>query len=170
MCTKVNIIATVTSTEVKEKEIIPNVTRNIDKTSIISLSTIVHTLEDVNSDTPRRLVDQLLLAQRKKKNPMMQNNARKETYILSSDRNSVLAESVENANKFDEDINLEIPSRKLDNKTKNETINVKQECSRILSIASKEAESFTNAYKEMTLKEEKIDKSIFSSFKQNAGL
>ncbi len=50
----------------KEHAFIPNVTRDIDENSIISLSTIVNTLEDVNSETPRRLVDQLLMAQKKK--------------------------------------------------------------------------------------------------------
>jgi phage pi2 protein 07 len=169
---KKNIIATVTSTELKEKEHIPNVTKDIDKTSIISLSTIANTLEDVNSETPRRLVDQLLMAQKKKKNPMMQSNVRKETYTLPSDRNSMLAGPIENSKKFDENINLEIPSTKLllDNKTKNETIDVKQECSKMLSFASKEAESFTNACKEITLKEEETEKSKLFSFKQNAGL
>ncbi|XP_012220276.2 uncharacterized protein spd-2 isoform X2 [Linepithema humile] len=161
--------ATVTSTEVKEREHIPSVIRDIDKTSILSLSTIANTLEDANSGTPRRLVDQLLMAQKKKKNPVMQNNARKETYALPSDRNSVLARPTENSKKFDEDINLEISSIKLDNKTKNETIDVKQECSRTLTFASKEAESFTNACKEITLKEEESDKTdTFVSFKQNA--
>ncbi|XP_018403102.1 PREDICTED: uncharacterized protein LOC108780026 [Cyphomyrmex costatus] len=50
----------------KEHTLNPNITRDIDENSIISLNTIVNTLEDVNSGTPRRIIDQLLMAQKKK--------------------------------------------------------------------------------------------------------
>ncbi|KAG5336180.1 CE192 protein, partial [Acromyrmex heyeri] len=65
--------ATTSSMKLTEKEhaLIPNITRDIDENSIISLSTIVNTLEDVNSETPRRLVDQLLMAQKKKNHSLI---------------------------------------------------------------------------------------------------
>lgn len=157
----------------------------MDKNNIISLSTILNTLQNVDSGTPRRLVDQILMAQKKKKNSLvMQNNAVQETCVLPSDRKSMLATPTGNFNKFDEDIleNLSV-KLSLDSKTKNviksetikdETINVKQERSRVLSFASNEntnaTESFTNICKEKILKEEASNKSVTSLSNQDAGL
>lgn len=161
-----------TSTKLEEKKHIPNVTRdNIDEASIISLSTIAHALEDVNNATPRRIVDELLMIQKKKNPyPVIQNNASTETYTLSYDKSSMLTGSIENSKKFDKDVNLEVPSIKLslsNNEPKNETIDMKQECLRMLSFSSKKPEQ-QNACKEITIKEQEANKSI-SSFKQNAG-
>lgn len=184
---KKNILATATlSTESKEEHtFVANATRDMDKNNIISLSTILNTLQNVDSGTPRRLVDQILMAQKKKKNSLlMQNNAVQETCVLPSDRKSMLATPTGNFNKFDEDIleNLSV-KLSLDSKTKNviksetikdETINVKQERSRVLSFASNEntnaTESFTNICKEKILKEEASNKSVTSLSNQDAGL
>jgi len=178
LCTKNNIAANVTlSTESKE-EFVTNATRDMNKTNIISLSTILNTLQNVDSGTPRRLVDQILMAQKKKK-----NNAIEETFILPSDRKSMLAIPAGNSNKFDEDIPENLPTKlSLDSKTKdeirnesvkNETVNVKQEHSRILSFVSNKnmnvVESFTNIRKEKILKEEASDKNA-TLFNQGAGL
>lgn len=184
---KKNILATATlSTESKEEHtFVANATRDMDKNNIISLSTILNTLQNVDSGTPRRLVDQILMAQKKKKNSLvMQNNAVQETCILPSDRKSMLATPTGDFNKFDEDIleNLSV-KLSLDSKTKNvmksetikdETINVKQERSRVSSFASNEntnaTESFTNICKEKILKEEASNKSATSLSNQDAGL
>lgn len=178
MRTKDYLIATVSSAELTEKEhtLIPNATKDTDENSIISLSTIVNTLQDVNSGTPRRLVDQLLMAQKKKKNAVIQDNARKETFTLPSEK-SILAMPTKNSNKFD-DINIENFSAKLslDSKTKNETTNeivdMKQERMRISFPSDKnvkEAESFTNVCKKKVLKEEVCHENI-SSFNQDVGM
>ncbi|XP_018304541.1 uncharacterized protein spd-2 [Mycetomoellerius zeteki] len=154
----------------KEHTLIPNIRRDIDENSIISLSTIVNTLEDVNSETPRRLVDQLLMAQKKKNHSLMYNNTRKE----NSDEKSILAMSIGNSNKFN-DINVENRSAKLsiDNKTKNETlneiVNIKQE-RRSVSFPSnenvKKAESFMNVSKKKML-EDSCNENVVSSINQD---
>ncbi|KMQ97930.1 centrosomal protein [Lasius niger] len=171
-------------TESKEERTFVSNAKDMDESSIISLSTILSTLQNVNSDTPRRLVDQILMAQKKKKNnTVMQNNTVQETDILPSDRKSMLATPTGNSNKFDEDV-LENLSTKLslDSRTKNEiksetikneTVTVKQERSRVLSFASNKdmnvTESLTNIRKEKMLKEEASDKNATSSFNQDAG-
>lgn len=186
MYKKKYIAATATLlTESKEERTFVSNARDMDESSIISLSTILSTLQNVNSDTPRRLVDQILMAQKKKKNnTVMQNNTVQETDILPSDRKSMLATPTGNSNKFDEDV-LENLSTKLslDSRTKNkiksetiknETVTVKQERSKVLSFASNKdmnvTESLTNIRKEKMLKEEASDKNATSSFNQDAGL
>lgn len=170
--------------ESKEEHIVTTATRDMNKTDIISLSTILNTLQNVDSGTPRRLVDQILMAQKKKKNDP--NNAVEETYISPSDRKSMLAISTGNCTKFDEDILQNLSTKlSLDSKTKDEirseivkdeTVNMKQECSKVLSFVSNKnmnvAESFTNIekHKEKVLKEEASDKNATFSFNQGAGL
>ncbi|EGI63495.1 PREDICTED: uncharacterized protein LOC105148070 isoform X2 [Acromyrmex echinatior] len=167
----VSIEATTSSMELTEKEhvLIPNITRDIDENSIISLSTIVNTLEDVNSETPRRLVDQLLMAQKKKNHSLMYNNARKE----NSDEKSILAMSIGNSNKFDDNVENRSAKLSIDSKTKNETINeivnIKQE-RRSVSFPPNEnvmkAESFTNISKKKML-EDSCNENVVSSINQD---
>lgn len=156
----------------KEHTLIPSATRDVDENSIISLSTIVNTLQDVNSGTPRRLVDQLLMAQKKKRHSLMHENARKETYTLPSDK-SVLATSIRNSNIFDEIKNLSA-KLSLDNRTKNEAtseiVDVKQECMTASSFSSqnaKKAESFANTSKQKILKDEACSENIMSSLNRD---
>ncbi|XP_050446497.1 uncharacterized protein LOC126849059 isoform X2 [Cataglyphis hispanica] len=179
-----NATATLSTESKEEHTFIANATRNMNKDNIISLSTILDTLQNVDSGTPRRLVDQILMVQKKKKNSLiMQNNAIQKTYVLPSDRKSMLATPTGNFSKFDENIleNLSV-KLSLDSKTKDiiksetikdETVNVKQERSRVLSFASNEntnaVESFTNISKGKMLKEEASDKSATSLFNQDAG-
>ncbi|XP_025986104.2 uncharacterized protein LOC105194166 isoform X2 [Solenopsis invicta] len=162
-------------TESSEKE--PR--RDVDENSIISLSTIVNTLQDFNNGTPRRLVDQLLMAQKKKKNnTIIQDDARKETYTLPSNKKSVLAMSTRNTNKYD-DINVENRSVKLsiDSQIKNitgdEIVDLKQERTRV-SFAPiknvKEAESFANVSKKNILKKDACNENSVSSFNQDVGV
>jgi hypothetical protein len=152
--------------------------RDVDENSIISLSTIVNTLQDFNNGTPRRLVDQLLMAQKKKKNnTIIQDDTRKETYTLPSDKKSVLAMSTRNTNKYD-DINVDNRSVKLSidsqikNKTKDEIVDLKQERTRV-SFAPiknvKEAESFTNVSKKNMSKKDACNEDSISLFNQDVG-
>ncbi|XP_018358203.1 PREDICTED: LOW QUALITY PROTEIN: uncharacterized protein LOC108757997 [Trachymyrmex cornetzi] len=161
--------ATASSMELTEKEHIPNIARDIDENSIISLSTIVNTLEDVNSETPRRLVDQLLMAQKKKNHSLMYNNARKE----NSDEKSILAMSIGNSNKFDDNVENHSAKLSIDSKTKNEIIseivNIKQERKSILFPSNeniKKAESFTNVSKKKIL-EDSYKENVVSSINQD---
>ncbi|XP_012060871.1 PREDICTED: uncharacterized protein LOC105624121 [Atta cephalotes] len=166
--------ATTSSMELTEKEhaFIPNVTRDIDENSIISLSTIVNTLEDVNSETPRRLVDQLLMAQKKKNHSLMYNNTRKE----NPDEKSILAMSIGNSNKFDDNVENRSTKLSIDSKTKNETINeivnIKQE-RRSISFPSNEnvmkVESFTNVSKKKMLADS-CNENVVSSINQDIGV
>lgn len=171
------VLATTLSAESKEKEHthIPNAITDANENNILSLSTIANTLQDVNSGSPRRLVDQLLMAQKRKKYPVNEENARKETYTLPLERRTMLATPTSNSNKFDEDISLVNLTKKLslDSKSMNEVIDVKERLPKMLSFVSsgmKEAESFTNVCKEKAVKEETRDKNATSSFNQDAGL
>lgn len=182
MFTKKYIAATATlPVESKEERTFTNATKDMNRTNIISLSTILNTLQNVDSGTPRRLVDQILMAQKKKKNNP--NITVEETYILPSDRKSMLAIPVGNSNKFDENIPENLSTKlSLDSKTKNEirsepvkneTVSVKQEHSSRLSFVSNKnmnvTESFTNIRKEKILKKEASEKNV-TSFNQDAGL
>ncbi|XP_020290598.1 uncharacterized protein LOC109858098 isoform X2 [Pseudomyrmex gracilis] len=119
--------STVSDESIKEQQYqnnaTPNVTIDADKNSVISLSTIVNILND-NSVTPRRLVDEILMAQRKKEGPSLQS--KNETLV--SDKKSMLATSTQDVTKIDENISslsediakkLSLDSRiKNDSKTK----------------------------------------------------
>ncbi|XP_011347218.1 uncharacterized protein LOC105285003 isoform X2 [Ooceraea biroi] len=174
------IVADVPSTESKEYTPVP--TRDIDQNSVISLSTIVNTLQDANSETPRRLVDELLMAQKKKKQPpvttQVQDNARKDTYTLNSDRKSMFATSSGNYNKFHDNITSDLATKlsldsRIRGETKNEIADLKQEYSALSSFHSnrdiKETESFMNVCKEKVSKEEISDRNM-TSFNQDAGI
>jgi len=172
------IVSATMSAEPKEYAPIPSTTKDLDENSVISLSTIVNTLQDANSGTPRRLVDELLMAQKKKKQPVIQNNARKDTYTLNSDRKSMLVTSSGNLNKFDDNISTDLATKlsldsKIKSKTKDEITDLKQEYSTLSSFSStadiKDTESFMNLSKEKVLKEETSDRNV-SLFNQDAGM
>lgn len=135
-------------------------------------------LQDANSETPRRLIDELLMAQKKKRQTTIQGNARKDTYTLDCDGKSITSSG--SFNKFDNnDITSELTTAKLSldsriqNETRNEIVDFKQEYSTLSSFNSgrdvKEAESFMNACKENMLKEETSNVNA-SLFNQDAGM
>ncbi|XP_014468214.1 PREDICTED: uncharacterized protein LOC106741088 isoform X2 [Dinoponera quadriceps] len=156
----------------KEHEYVSNATVNAGENSILSLSTIASTLQDVNSETPRRLVDQLLMAQKKKKYSIIEEHKR-ETYTMPLERKSMLAASTENSNKFDDNMSLVNLTSKLslDSRTTNEAID-KERISRMLSFASskniKEAESLESVCE--VLKENTNDKNVTSSSNKDAAI
>lgn len=156
--------------EPKEKREQTYISRTVDigENSILSLSTIANTLQDVNSETPRRLVDQLLMAQKKKKH-FTEENSRKETYTLPLDRKSILAATTTNPNKFDDDNNQVNLTKKLslDSKATNEAEKIARTLSFTSSKNVKVAESFESACE--LLKENVNDRTTFSCSK-DAGL
>lgn len=163
------------STELKEKEnTLISATRDIDENSIISLSTIAKILQDGNSETPRRLVDQLLMAQRKKKKNSIIQDTRKKTMMPSNEK-SILTMPTGIFNKFDDNIDNHSAKISLD-KTKNEIANeidTKLESTRIsfpLTKDVKETDFFTNVSKKKILKEEACSENASSSFVQDLGM
>jgi len=172
------IVSATISAEQKEYLPFPSATRDLDESSVISLSTIVNTLQDVNSETPRRLVDELLMAQKKKNQPVIQNkDTRKDTYTLNSDRKSMLVTSSGNLNKSDNNISTDLATKlsldsKIKSKTTDEITDLKQEYLTLSSFNStaniKDTESFMNLCKEKVLKEETSDRNV-SLFNQDAG-
>jgi len=112
----------------------------------------------------------------KKKNLIVQDNVRKETYMLPSNEKSIV--SIPDSNKFDE-INVKNLSARLslDSKTKDKTANkivdIKQENMRVSFPSNKNAkatESFTNVSEKEILKEETCSENIVSSFNQDLGM
>ncbi|EFN75141.1 hypothetical protein EAI_15548 [Harpegnathos saltator] len=168
------INSTLMANELKEKKEhtrVPNSAVDMGENSILSLSTIASTLQDVNSETPRRLVDQLLMAQKKKKYSVIDEHTKKETYTLPLERKSMMATSTTNPNKFDNDISLVDLTTKLslDSKTMNDA-SEKEKISRILSFSPnknmKEAKSFESVCE--ILKENANDKDVTSSSNKDA--
>ncbi|KAI4500957.1 hypothetical protein M0802_003760 [Mischocyttarus mexicanus] len=110
-----------------------NATQNIEEHSIMSLSSIAQALQNIDSDcTPRRLVDQLIMAKKKRKE-LERNNDQGNTYMLSSsDRHSMPV--TPSAVKIKDDI---ISSKlSLDSRTINETSETKQTLPRMLTFTS----------------------------------
>lgn len=162
------------SAEPREKEHIrfPTLITDIDKNSILSLSTIANALKDMNSESPRRLVNEIIMAQKRKKNLIREKSLRKETYTLPLERKSMLATSTTSSDKFDENSLMNLTKKlSLDSQRVSEVITAKEQIPKILSSVSsstKEAESFTSLYREK-MKEEIRDKNATLSF-QDTGL
>lgn len=109
----------------------------------------------------------------KKKNSIIQNNMRKETYALPSNEKSILTVPTGISDKFN-DIDAENLSVKLSldsktsNKTANEISNTKQEHMRVSFPSNKnvkQTEFFTNV-PEMKILKEKPCENVVSTFNQ----
>lgn len=157
--------------ERKENAPVLNARVDLSENHILSLSTIASTLQDVNSETPRRLVDQLLMAQKRKK-AAIEEHERKETYTLPLERKSMQPTSTTNSSKFDDDIDLVNFTTKLslDSRTTNEAID-REKIMRTLSFSSnkniKELESVESICE--MLKESANDRSATFSSNKDAG-
>lgn len=112
----------------------------MEEQSIMSLTSIAQALQDIDSGTPRRLVDQLIMAKKKKKSTQVQEKSvARDTYTLSpSSRKSMPATSNRNIDNFGKDVGLLNLSSKLslDSKTINETVDIKHSIPRMLSFDS----------------------------------
>ncbi|XP_031849368.1 spindle defective 2 [Nomia melanderi] len=117
----------------------PSVMKDVEEQSIMSLTSIAQALQDIDSGTPRRLVDQLIMAKKKKKSTQTKEEANRDTYtLLPSTRKSMPAASSRNLESFEKDIALLNLSSKLslDSKIPSETLGVKQSVSSMLSLNS----------------------------------
>ncbi|XP_043466688.1 uncharacterized protein LOC122501361 isoform X2 [Leptopilina heterotoma] len=89
----INITGMTNATEAcGQKEMVNNFSSTVDMTkeSLMSLSSIAQVLENINDGTPRKLVDQLIMANKKRKEPQ----AVSDTYtVMSFTRNSMPASS-----------------------------------------------------------------------------
>lgn len=117
------------------------------------------------------------MAQKKKKNSIIQDNTRKETYTLPANEKSILTVPTGISNKFS-DINVENFSAKLsleskiNDKTANEISDIKQENMRVsfpLNKNVKEAESSRNI-PEIKISKEETCENMVSTFNQDLGM
>ncbi|XP_060816433.1 uncharacterized protein LOC132907390 [Bombus pascuorum] len=119
---------------------IPNITKDAEEQSIMSLTSIAQALQDIDNGTPRRLVDQLIMAKKKKKSSQVQEKGVvSDTYTLSpSSRKSMPATSNRNIDNFGKDMGLLNLSSKLslDSRIINESVNIKHSIPRLLSFDS----------------------------------
>ncbi|XP_043252689.1 uncharacterized protein LOC122397529 isoform X2 [Colletes gigas] len=106
-----------------------NVTKDIEEQSIMSLTCIAQALQDIDINTPRKLVDQLIMAKKKKKPIQIQDvDKSRDTYTFSpSKRKSMPATPNTKIDHFEKDMELlNLPSKlSLDSKTANEIMAVK---------------------------------------------
>ncbi|XP_076635240.1 spindle defective 2 isoform X3 [Colletes latitarsis] len=106
-----------------------NVTKDIEEQSIMSLTCIAQALQDIDNNTPRKLVDQLIMAKKKKKPIQIQDvDKSRDTYTFSpSKRKSMPATPNTKIDNFEKDLELlNLPSKlSLDSKTANEIMAVK---------------------------------------------
>ncbi|XP_076647680.1 spindle defective 2 isoform X2 [Halictus rubicundus] len=114
-------------------------TKDIEEQSIMSLTSIAQALQDIDSGTPRRLVDQLIMAKKKKKSTQTKEGVHRDTYtVLSSNRKSLPATSSKSIESFEKDIAMLNLSSKLslDSKIPNETLHLKHSVSSMRSLNS----------------------------------
>ena len=113
---------------------IPNISKDIEEQSIMSLTSIAQALHDIDNGTPRRLVDQLIMAKKKKKAQVQNENTIGHTYTLLSNRRSMPATN--NIDDFGKNMRLLNYSTKLslDSKMINESIDVKHSVPKMLSL------------------------------------
>ncbi|OAD54785.1 hypothetical protein WN48_05984 [Eufriesea mexicana] len=129
------------SSTVKDKtQNIPNTTKDIEEQSIMSLTSIAQALQDIDNGTPRRLVDQLIMAKKKRKPaPIQEEDPVRDTYtLMPSNRKSMPITSSRSIDNFEKDMGLLNLSTKLslDSKMTNETIDVKHTVPKMLSFDS----------------------------------
>ncbi|KAG7207409.1 hypothetical protein KM043_009059 [Ampulex compressa] len=156
---------------------VPNMTKDVQEQSIMSLSSIAQALQDIDNCTPRRLVDQLIMAKKKRKSLQMQGqNVLADTYTLPSDRKSMPATpsfKIQNIESSTGTANLSA-KLSLDSKTLNETSDVKHKIPRILSFESeldvKAQDILIPTCSQQTLKKETNDKSVMCLYDQNLDL
>ncbi|XP_061938216.1 uncharacterized protein LOC107995913 isoform X2 [Apis cerana] len=114
--------------------------KDIEEHSIMSLTSIAQALQDIDNGTPRRLVDQLIMAKKKRKSLRMQEeNLIRDTYtLMPSNRKSMPITPSRDIDNFKKDIGLLNLTTKLslDSKIINETIGIKHSIPRMLSFDS----------------------------------
>ncbi|XP_033342551.2 spindle defective 2 isoform X3 [Megalopta genalis] len=147
----------------------PSTTKNTEEQSIMSLTSIAEALQDIDSGTPRRLVDELM-AKKKKKSAHMIEEANRDTYtMLPLNRKSMPATSSRSIENFEKDIPpLSLSSKlSLDSKIPNETLDLEHSASSRRSLNSNldAKTNFRTACQ--NLKKEISNKNLKSSYSQD---
>lgn len=116
----------------------PSAVKDVEEQSIMSLTSIAQALQDIENGTPRKLVDQLIMAKKKKKPVLIEESSNRNTYTLPSDRKSMPATQSRTVENVERDIGLLNLSSKLslDSKITNEMVDAKHSISRILLFDS----------------------------------
>ncbi|KOC62216.1 hypothetical protein WH47_03974 [Habropoda laboriosa] len=139
MITEESLVGSYTNKD-RSQQNIPSTTKEIEEQSIMSLTSIARALQDIDNGTPRRLVDQLIMAKKKKKSmQMMEEKPERDTYtLLPSNRKSMPATSSRNIEHFEKNMGLLNLSTKLslDSKITNEVVNSKHSIPEMLSFDS----------------------------------
>ncbi|XP_053997941.1 uncharacterized protein LOC128886802 isoform X3 [Hylaeus anthracinus] len=145
-----------------------NTTKDTEEPSIMSLTCIAQALQDIDNDTPRKLVDQFIMAKKKKKTSQMQDqNVTTDTYtLLASKRKSMPATPSRKIENFEKDMELFNLSSKLslDSKIVTEPMGV-QSLHKMISFDSKALPHFESSCQE--LKKETSSGNLTSSYNQD---
>ncbi|XP_053982063.1 uncharacterized protein LOC128878148 isoform X1 [Hylaeus volcanicus] len=145
-----------------------NTTKDTEEPSIMSLTCIAQALQDIDNDTPRKLVDQFIMAKKKKKTSQMQDqNVTTDTYtLLASKRKSMPATPSRKIENFEKDMELFNLSSKLslDSKIATEPMGV-QSLHKMISFDSKALPHFESSCQE--LKKETSSGNLTSSYNQD---
>lgn len=155
----------------KTQQNVPNTTtKEIEEQSIMSLTSIAQALQDIDNGTPRRLVDQLIMAKKKRK-PMHISDDKpvRDTYtLLPSDRRSMPATPSRMLDHFEKDAGLLNLSNKLslDSKSINGAVDVKHSIPRMLSFNSNSGAITNFEVPSQELKKEISSGTLPSSYNQ----
>ncbi|XP_078046227.1 spindle defective 2 isoform X1 [Augochlora pura] len=146
----------------------PSMTKNTEEQSIMSLTSIAEALQDIDSGTPRRLVDQLM-AKKKKKSAHTTEEMNRDTYTMPpSNRKSMPATSNRSIENFEKDISrLNLSSKlSLDSKIPSESLAIEHSVSSMRSLNSN-VDAKTNFKTAcQNLKKEISNKNLKSSYSQ----
>ncbi|XP_078046228.1 spindle defective 2 isoform X2 [Augochlora pura] len=147
----------------------PSMTKNTEEQSIMSLTSIAEALQDIDSGTPRRLVDQLM-AKKKKKSAHTTEEMNRDTYTMPpSNRKSMPATSNRSIENFEKDISrLNLSSKlSLDSKIPSESLAIEHSVSSMRSLNSN-VDAKTNFKTAcQNLKKEISNKNLKSSYSQD---
>lgn len=137
---------------VKDKtHTVPNITKDIEDQSIMSLTSIAQALQDIDNGTPRRLVDQLMAKKKKKFVHVQDDIPVRDTYSLHRQSMPATTPS-KNMSSIEKD-GLSYLSGKLslDSKITSEMMDVKQPLARMVSLESSATSNanFEAAYQEL---------------------
>nr|XP_050853733.1 uncharacterized protein LOC127065440 isoform X2 [Vespula vulgaris] len=148
----------------KEQTHLTNSTKDIEEQSIMSLSSIAQALQEIDNCTPRRLVDQLIMAKKKRKEFQLEKNDDKgNTYTLLPSSRCSMPATPSALNIKDDNKSSKLS---LDSKTINKTLENKATLPRMLSFTSDldlhTKDTLENIPRRKSLKKEETEKSSAS--------
>ncbi|KAL2741701.1 uncharacterized protein V1477_009330 [Vespula maculifrons] len=153
----------------KEQTHLTNSTKDIEEQSIMSLSSIAQALQEIDNCTPRRLVDQLIMAKKKRKEFQLEKNDDKgNTYTLLPSSRCSMPATPSALNIKDDNKSSKLS---LDSKTINKTLENKATLPRMLSFTSDldlhTKDTLENIPQRKSLKKEETEKSSTSLQQQD---